>query len=308
MNAGGLRDTLSISGGGIRGIIPCCMLIALEQQTGKLVRDCFSYVAGTSTGADLCALIQAGVPMTTALTFYTGEDAKSVFSPHDPVLAWAKRVIDGYIYDPHKLAASLKTALGPDAGWTINDCPTGVLIIACDASGHPWFFCKDNRKNKSTTGACSLVDAVVASSAAPTYFNFWPVVVGTETLQMADGGAAGFANPVYRMAIEMFEYDTFDPSATQIISLGTGYYKPPAAMPAPKGLIATIGFATTTLVDSSEDLADQDTRRVYPACGFQKFNPPLPSSIDEADLSSVPVLLEIGQAGAAQVDWPALLG
>jgi len=54
---------------GPAGSIPCCMLTALEQQTGKQVRDCFAYVAGTSTGADLCALIQAGVPMTTALTF-----------------------------------------------------------------------------------------------------------------------------------------------------------------------------------------------------------------------------------------------
>jgi len=283
-------------------------LIALEQQTGKQVRDCFSYVAGTSTGSDLCALIEAGVPMTTALTFYTGEDAKNVFSPQEPALAWANRILHGYIYDPHKLATCLKTALGPDAGWTINDCPTGVLIIACDAGGHPWFFCKDNDKNSSVTGACSLVDAVVASSAAPTYFNFWPVVVGTETLQMADGGAAGFANPVYRMAIEMFEYDSFDPSTTRIISLGTGYYEPPAALPAPKGLIATIGFATSTLVDSAEDLADQDTARVYPACGFQKFNPPLPSSIDEADLASVPALVKIGQAAAAQMDWNQILG
>jgi hypothetical protein len=303
-----MNNTLSISGGGIRGIIPCCMLIALEEQTGKQVRDCFAYVAGTSTGADLCALIQAGVPMTTALTFYTGADAKTVFSPQDPVLAWARRIVDGYIYDPSKLAASLKAALGPDAGWTINNCPTGALIIACDASGHPWFFCKDNAKNSGVTGACSLVDAVVASSAAPTYFNFWPVTVGAETLQMADGGAAGFANPVYRMAIEMFEYDTFDPATTKIVSLGTGFYDPPAAMPAPKGLVATIEFATTTLVDSAEDLADQDAARVYPTCGFQKFNPPLPSNIDEADLSSVPVLLQIGQAAAAKMDWKTILG
>ena len=301
-------NTLSISGGGIRGIIPCCMLIALEQQTGKLVRDCFSYVAGTSTGADLCALIEAGVPMTTALSFYTGQDAKNVFSPQDPLLAWPKRVVDGYVYDASKLAASLKAALGSNAGWTINDCPTGVLIIACDASGHSWFFVKDNAKNSGKTGACSLVDAVVASSAAPTYFNFWPVAVGAQTLQMADGGAAGFANPVYRMAIEMFTYDTFDPSTTQIISLGTGYYQPPAAMPAPKGLVATIEFATSTLVDSAEDLADQDVARVYPACRFQKFNPPLPSNIDEADLSSVPVLLQIGQATAAGMDWTTILG
>jgi hypothetical protein len=284
------------------------MLIALEQQTGKQVRDCFSYVGGTSTGADLCALIQAGIPMTTALAFYTGEDAKNVFSPQDPVLAWANRILHGYIYDPHTLAASLVAALGPDAGWTINDCPTGVLIIACDAGGHPWFFCKDNAKNGGATGACSLVDAVVASSAAPTYFNFWPVVLGTQTLQMADGGTAGFANPVYRMAIQMFEYDSFEPSTTRIISLGTGYYAPPTAMPAPKGLIATIEFATSTLVDSAEDLADQDVVRVYPTCSFQKFNPALPSSIDETDLSSVPVLLQIGQAAAAQMDWKEILG
>jgi hypothetical protein len=303
-----MTNTLSISGGGIRGIIPCCMLIALEQQTGKLVRDCFSYIAGTSTGSDLCALIQAGVPMATALTFYTGQDAKTVFSPQDPLLAWPKRVLDGYIYDPNKLAGSLKAALGPSADWKINDCPDGVLIIACDASGHPWFFVKDNAKNSGVTGACSLVDAVVASSAAPTYFNFWPVTVGTETLQMADGGAAGFANPVYRMAIEMFTYDTFDPATTQIVSLGTGYYSPPAALPAPKGLVATIEFAASTLVDSAEDLADQDTRRVYPTCAFQKFNPALSSNIDEADLSSVPALLQIGQAEAAQMDWKAILG
>jgi patatin-like phospholipase/acyl hydrolase len=82
-----MTNALAISGGGIRGIIPCSMLIALEQQTGKQVRDCFSYIGGTSTGSDLCALIEAGVPMTTALTFYTGQDAKDVFSPQDPVLA-----------------------------------------------------------------------------------------------------------------------------------------------------------------------------------------------------------------------------
>jgi hypothetical protein len=79
-------------------------------------------------------------------------------------------------------------------------------------------------------------------------------------------------------------------------------------MPAPKGLVATIEFATSTLVDSAEDLADQDVERVYPACRFQKFNPPLPSNIDEADLSSVPVLLKIGQAAAAQLDWATILG
>jgi hypothetical protein len=89
--------------------------------------------------------------MKTALTLYTGEDAKKVFNPQAPELAWPKRILDGYIYDANTLAACLQAALGPEAGWTVTDCPTGVLIIACDASGHPWFFCKDNAKNKGKT-------------------------------------------------------------------------------------------------------------------------------------------------------------
>ena len=80
-----MTNTLSISGGGIRGIIPCCMLIALEQQTGKTVRDCFSYVAGTSTGSDLCALIQAGVPMQ-QLAAAVGNDRRKVNADRQSVL------------------------------------------------------------------------------------------------------------------------------------------------------------------------------------------------------------------------------
>ena len=66
-----MKNGLSINGGGIRGIIPCSVLVALEQQTGKLTREIFSYVAGTSTGALLAAGVAAGVPASELLTVYT---------------------------------------------------------------------------------------------------------------------------------------------------------------------------------------------------------------------------------------------
>jgi Patatin-like phospholipase len=53
---------LSIDGGGIRGIIPAIALAKLEDTTGKLTRDTFSFVAGTSTGAIIAAGVAAGVP------------------------------------------------------------------------------------------------------------------------------------------------------------------------------------------------------------------------------------------------------
>ncbi|MBA3741050.1 MAG: patatin-like phospholipase family protein, partial [Chloroflexi bacterium] len=48
-----MRRILTIDGGGVRGIIPAVLLAELERQTGRLTRDGFDFVAGTSTGAVL---------------------------------------------------------------------------------------------------------------------------------------------------------------------------------------------------------------------------------------------------------------
>ena len=302
-----MTRALSISGGGIRGIIPILALQALERQTGKLVRDVFQFVAGCSTGSAITAMIAAGVPMETALTFYTGPTAKKVFSPAASLIADPKRLADGWIYDPKNLAKALRTALGAAANWTIDQCPLKCLIIAVDTAGKPWFFVQSGVKNSGVTGACSLVECTVASCCAPTYFDFFPVEVGDQWINMADGGTAGFANPVAIMAREMFKYDSFVPADTQIISLGTGQYVPPSAPPIPKGLIATIGFATNTLVNASEALAFEDVADLYPTAPVTVLNPVLPSDIDEADLAAVPALVKIGQEAAAEIDWSKIL-
>jgi hypothetical protein len=41
---------------------------------------------------------------------------------------------------------------------------------------------------------------------------------------------------------------------------------------------------------------------------MQDFNPLLPADIDEADLSAIPTLVEIGEKLAAQMDWKQVLG
>jgi hypothetical protein len=40
---------------------------------------------------------------------------------------------------------------------------------------------------------------------------------------------------------------------------------------------------------------------------MQSFNPLLPADIDEADLSAIPTLVEIGQKMAAEMDWKQIL-
>jgi hypothetical protein len=103
----------------------------------------------------------------------------------------------------------------------------------------------------------------------------------------------------------MFEYDTFTPAETRLVSLGTGFY--PTSNTAPKGLLATIEWATDTLVDTSEDWVDKAVARQWPGVA-RKFDWQLPSDIAMDDLSAVPALLNLGQTAAASIDWSQVLG
>lgn len=298
-----MKYSLSINGGGIRGIIPCSVLVALEQQTGKLTRNLFSYVSGTSTGALLAAGVAAGVPASELLTVYTTR-SQDVFTPSG-VVAEAKRVATGFMYDPRRLRDVLTSVFGGAAAWVMNDCPIGICIPATAANGHNWYFVRDGVRNARTTGAVKLMDAAVASACAPTYFDHWPATVEGKPLTFFDGGTGGLANPSYQAAVEMFEYDLFTPAETRLVSLGTGFY--PNSDAAPRGLIDIISWATDTLVDSSEDWMDRAVARQWPGVA-RKFDWQLPADIAMDDLSAIPDLLAAGKTAAASIDWKEISG
>ena len=276
----------------------------LESQLGGRTRDHIEYCGGTSTGALLTAAVAAGIPASDILTVYTDRSSQ-IFTPAGP-LAKAKQVVDGFMYDPNHLHDVLADVLSAAAAWTMNDCPIGVMISATAMNGHNWFFVKDNLQNQRATGAVKLIDAAVASACAPTYFDHWRIdgIMG-QTIYFFDGGAGGTANPAYQVCVEAFEYDGFTPADTRVVALGTGYF--PASDDPPKGLLQTIAWTTSTLVDSSEDSVDDAVNRQWPGV-MQSFNPLLPSDIDEADLSQIPTLVEIGQKMAADLDWEQIIG
>src|SRR5690349_15414460 len=51
-----MKHVLSISGGGMRGIIPARILVEVERRTGQPIADSFDLLAGTSTGGILACL------------------------------------------------------------------------------------------------------------------------------------------------------------------------------------------------------------------------------------------------------------
>ena len=301
-----MKRIMSIQGGGIRGIIPCCHLVELERQTGKLTREVIDFAGGTSTGALLTACVVAGVPASAAREIYTQQGAM-VFSPTNEVERTAKMALTGHKFDNKVLHQVVQNALGNGA-MTMNDSPIGVMITAGDQMGMPWYFVKDAATNSRTTGTAPLADVAVASACATTYHAPW-LIPGFG--YFADGGTVSLADPVYETMVEALNgpgrcYGSIEPGEALVISLGTGYYRP-ATMPAPpSGLIAAISWVTSSLVSSSETLAAQAANRQWPGL-VTVLNSALQADIDEADVSAIPELLATGQAAAAQIDWRVLL-
>ena len=93
---------LSIDGGGIRGIIPVCMLIELERVTGKLARETFAFVGGTSTGAVITSGIAAGIPASLMLNLYL-KRSKEVFSRPPWPFYLIQRFLRGHMYSSSTL-------------------------------------------------------------------------------------------------------------------------------------------------------------------------------------------------------------
>src|SRR5919205_1551196 len=87
------RYLLSIDGGGIRGIIPAVALVKLESTTGRLTRDIFSFVAGTSTGAIIAAAVAAGIPAPRILNLYLNRSREVFTGP--PLLNTLRRIVTG---------------------------------------------------------------------------------------------------------------------------------------------------------------------------------------------------------------------
>ena len=123
-----MKYLLAIDGGGIRGIIPALALLKLEQTVHRPVREVFSFVAGTSTGALLASAVAAGVPATQIVDIYR-KRSKDIFTPGKP---WSdmRRYSIGHKYDAKNLNAVLKQELGAAAGWKLNDSPVDILLTA----------------------------------------------------------------------------------------------------------------------------------------------------------------------------------
>ena len=195
---------LSIDGGGIRGIVPLCILSIVEKQTGQPIYKLFDIISGTSTGAIIAGLLAVGTPIEDILAFYLGDDAKKIFSKS------LLNSINCPKYGCKNIEDILQTAF---KGKQFKDCLTGLVIPADD-----WANRQGHVFSSFEIQDAELWKAVRASSAAETYFKAFNDNNGS---CFFDGGLYA-NNPTDLAIIEAVKYLNTKPEDLFIVSLGTG--------------------------------------------------------------------------------------
>jgi patatin-like phospholipase/acyl hydrolase len=220
---------LAIDGGGIRGIIPALILVAIEERTKRPISDLFDMLAGTSTGGIIALGLAKpdpdGKPDKSArdiVNLYETE-GDSIFPRslrgvlHLEALAGARYPAAGieetllrYFGD-----VRLKAALKP------------VLVPSYDVEKQLPIFFKSEKAKASAEYDFPMCQVARATSAAPTYFP--PEKITTaDPLQyfaLIDGGliANNPAMCAYAEAIKMGRAG----DGVLVVSIGTGELRHP---------------------------------------------------------------------------------
>ena len=201
---------LSLDGGGMRGLYSATVLrvlgdrFAKARQSGPLdIGKGFDLVVGTSTGAIVAAGIAAGIPMAKVATLYERIGPRVFPSPMPPdresprwrdrarYLSWIGRHARRPAGSNQELASALRDIFG---AMTIGELYArrgiGLAISATRLLQHgPRIFKTSHIPSKDRDDDLSVVDACLASSAAPIYLPMVSITEdGIEEQVYVDGG------------------------------------------------------------------------------------------------------------------------
>ena len=227
---------LALDGGGMRGLYSVALLQALakrfSEQRNRRDLDIgggFDLVVGTSTGGILAAAIVAGVPLARIRRFYD-DVGPQVFShplppPRQPLrMLWAMR---RYVRRPGNSDRPLETTLRDMFGSeTLGELhkrrQIGLCISTTTLLRHaPRLFKTPHRRGWERDNDIALVDACLATSAAPIHLPLAMIDEGTGTPGLFVDGGLWANNPVLVGLIEGLAVSAPNQSVI-IVSIGTG--------------------------------------------------------------------------------------
>jgi tetratricopeptide (TPR) repeat protein len=213
-------DILSIDGGGIKGIIPAYWISTVERRCHAPIAKLVNMIAGTSTGAIIAGALS--VNAVNSENPIPAHHLVNLYSDHTLIKdVFCKRFSFGGVLGPryHDYRYKvIKTFVGADT--LISNTITDVLIASVRENAKQTTHCFTSMEAKSNVYDldCNvkLVDAIMASSAAPTYFPSYKI----NQSSFIDGGMQA-NNPA---ALAYHEAQSNGHQNIRIWSVGTGDY------------------------------------------------------------------------------------
>lgn len=231
-----MKKILSIDGGGIRGIIPGMLLVALERRLKRATNDAdaaivdyFDFFAGTSTGGILTALLLCPDEQTPSRPKFSAQDALDLYVSHGGDIFKAgffRRLVAkfgllGERYESVTLEHVLEMYFGKTK---LSQLLKPCIITAYNIElRKTHFFRQQTAIMRGDTRDFLLRDVCRATSAAPTYFSVAEIYsLAGIRYPLLDGGV--FApNPSMSALVDVtkaFKQTKIDDIS--ILSLGTG--------------------------------------------------------------------------------------
>jgi hypothetical protein len=276
---------IAVDGGGIKGVIVTKALSMVEEKLGYPLHEQTGLTAGTSTGSIIAAGLASGLEAKTLNELYL-ELGDQIFHKSLRTLLWP---LFNYRYPNQPLKKALQKYLTEKSMaklWSARH-PIDVVITTFDIVEKRTRFIKPY---KTSYKNWSVVKAVMASAAAPTYF---PSIDG----RYVDGGVGSYGNPCYLAAFEIMFILGWKLSETTLISLGTGR-GPNDLKPGEVNHFLPLRYINPILDAFQVSAADQQVglvSRLFPRLDFRRYQVDLKTGIQMDDPSKIPELLQYGE-------------
>ncbi|TCB75665.1 CBASS cGAMP-activated phospholipase [Acinetobacter sp. ANC 4177] len=181
---------LSLNGGGVRGLFTISFLAEIEriiesQSDAQNVKigDYFDLITGTSIGGILALGLASGKSARELESVFKDNASKIFPTWRYIVKKWLLPFCP--IYKSEPLRKTITSMI--DENLVFNDLERRVMIPTVNlSSGNPFFFKTPHDPSFSRDGVLKLIDAAMATSAAPTYFS--PHYCADKEAYFADGG------------------------------------------------------------------------------------------------------------------------
>ncbi|QIA07714.1 patatin-like phospholipase family protein [Draconibacterium halophilum] len=307
---------LSIDGGGIRGIIPGQILVALEEKLKQQsnnedakIADYFDLIAGTSTGGILTCIYLCPSESDPLKAKFSASDAVDLYIENgdeifDITLKQKIKSAGGVIdekYSAKELEESLKDYLGD---LKLSELIKPCLVTSYDLRRRKAHFFRQHSAKTDNANDFLVREVARATSAAPTYFETAKVKsISAIPYPLVDGGV--FANNPSLCAYAEARNLKGKPKAKDmfILSLGTGKVEKPYYYKQAKdwGLVQWVKPIIDIMMSGVAETVDYQLAQIFDAVGkpnnYVRIDPDLRNASHEMDDASIENLKELKIAG-----------